>query len=78
MLLFILLITATLSLVCKNERGEEKTVADAYINDNYCDCMKDGEDETTTSACAHTKETFRCAKDLDKKDIPLSFLNGTL
>ena len=34
-----------------------------FINDNYCDCIDDGSDETTTSACSHVlvhRPVFKC------------------
>ena len=39
-----------------------------YLNDNYCDCLSDGADEPTTSACAHVtvaRPVFHCGGDSD-------------
>lgn len=55
--------TVSAAFTCKDG---SKTLADAYLNDNYCDCA-DGSDEPGTSACSlfRRDESFACNMSAD-------------
>lgn len=55
-----------------------KTITTSMVDDNYCDCPINGEDEPSTSACAHTVKRFTCVGDVDEKTIPLTFVRGLI
>ena len=51
----------------------------SFVNDDFCDCNKDGSDEPGTSACSHTPATFYCKNDdFVSKWIPTSHVNDGL
>eukprot|EP00953_Heterococcus_sp_UTEX-ZZ885_P001789 1488-Heterococcus_DN1.PRE.3 len=68
----VLFSTRCLAFTCQDG---SKTILDARVNDNYCDC-DDGSDETTTPACAGqhgARSTFACTGDLPAElSIPMS------
>ena len=70
------LIATVASTTCAVEDGSIITLPPSYLNDNYCDCVVDGEDESTTSACAHISKKFVCEKNVDKKAISFAFVKG--
>jgi hypothetical protein len=71
-----LIIATTASITCIVEDRSTKTLPPSYLNDDYCDCIVDGEDEPTTSACAHVLKRFICEQNTDKKAISFSFVRG--
>lgn len=66
------------TLTCTALDRTTKTIPSSKVNDDYCDCPVNGEDEPSTSACAHTVKQFTCVGDVDQKAIPLSFVRGIL
>lgn len=50
----ICLLSSTTALECVTEwgGGATTTIPESKMNDNYCDCIHTGEDETKTNACA--------------------------
>eukprot|EP00026_Physarum_polycephalum_P011071 Phypoly_transcript_11267.p1 GENE.Phypoly_transcript_11267~~Phypoly_transcript_11267.p1 ORF type:complete len:354 (+),score=65.82 Phypoly_transcript_11267:157-1218(+) len=72
--LSLVVISTATSITCPAEDGSIKTLPSSHLNDDYCDCVVSGEDETITAACAHLPNKFICKKNVDKKAISFSFV----
>ena len=55
---------------CLNEFRKEIQITEDMINDDYCDCWFDGQDEPETSACSHLQASRFICK--NENYIPVS------